>query len=265
VTNYPVKLLIGQIFGGAINCYGYCATDVHDIWFTNAAGTPLPFWIESIAGGVATVWLKTDSIAVGGTTFTLHYGNPFSGSASNGIAIFDLFDDFSGDLSLWNTDAGSPSVSGGLLTLSGADCAIDSKATFGLGYAARCLSRSVATGQYCMPLQWRNWPETSYARWINIGSSSEYYGNGVSSTTAVGQSTAFHVREIRKISTSSLVFWHDAAPGNLYTYSSNASAADRVGIRANGKDVVADWVLVRKIIATEPVVTAVGTTIEVAA
>lgn len=261
VANYPVKLLIGYFAGGALNCDGYCSADFHDIWFTNAAGTPLPFWIESIASGVATVWLNADSIAAGGSTFVLHYGDPFGGSASNGAATFSLFDDFSGDLTLWDT-VGSPSISGGLLTLSGADCAIDSKTTFGIGYAVRCLSRSVTTGQYCMPVQWRNLPETAYARWINMGSNYEYYNTqGATISTTILQSTTFHVREIRKISASSLAFYHDAS-STLYTLDQDASASNRAGIRANGQSVVVDWILVRKIIATEHVVTAVGATFE---
>lgn len=250
VTDYPVKLVIGL---GNLN--GRCSPDFHDIWFTNTAGKHLPFWIESIANNAATVWLKADSIATGGTTFVLRYGDPLKGAESNGASVFSLFDDFSGDLSQWNT-YGTSSISDGLLTLSGSDAAIDSKTTFGLGYAVRCLSKSVTTGQYCMPVQWRNLPESTYVRFLNM-SSYEYYDTSSGNVSGVPQSTTFHVREIRKISSSSTVFYHDAATG-LHTRSFDATNANRAGVRANGINVVADWILVRKVIATEPSLTSVG-------
>ena len=65
----------------------------------------------------ATVWVKVPSIPAGGTiNVYMYYGNPAALSASNGNAVFDFFDDFSGDLSKWTVVGGTWAVESGELS-----------------------------------------------------------------------------------------------------------------------------------------------------
>ena len=86
-----------------------------DIRFVDtSAGTELPYWIESKTDSVsAVVWVKTGM----NNTIYLYYGNSTATSSSNGSAVFDFFDDFSGtalDPARW-TATGSASVANGAL------------------------------------------------------------------------------------------------------------------------------------------------------
>ena len=67
----------------------------------------------------ATVWIKVPSLAAGGSqTVYMYYGNPTASSASDGSAVFDFFDDFSGDLSKWTTVGGTWAIENGELSAS---------------------------------------------------------------------------------------------------------------------------------------------------
>jgi len=101
VTNYQMKVLVGESSGATgedVDCGGLCATDFDDLRFTNAAGTLLDYWIESVSGTtpnqLATVWVECDSIGTGATTFYMYYGNAGAASASSGDDTFLFFDDF---------------------------------------------------------------------------------------------------------------------------------------------------------------------------
>ncbi len=78
-----------------------------------------PYWIESGANTATTkIWVKVDSLAAAATkTIYMYYGNAGAASVSNGTNTFQFFDDFSGDLSKWNINAGTPTVSGGEVTI----------------------------------------------------------------------------------------------------------------------------------------------------
>jgi len=86
-----------------------------DIRFVDtSAGTELPYWIESKTDSVsAVVWVKT---AMNNSIY-LYYGNSTATSSSNGSAVFDFFDDFSGtelNTTRWSA-TGSASVANGAL------------------------------------------------------------------------------------------------------------------------------------------------------
>jgi hypothetical protein len=83
--------------------------DFDDIRFTDTDGlTLLPCWRESyIISSAATFWVKVPSVPSGTKTIYMYYGNPVAGSGSDGLATFDFFDDFSGDLSQWNVHTGT--------------------------------------------------------------------------------------------------------------------------------------------------------------
>lgn len=62
-------------------------SDLSDIRFYDTATTPateLPYWIENISGGVATVWVKTGA----NDSIYLYYGNANGATASSASAVF---------------------------------------------------------------------------------------------------------------------------------------------------------------------------------
>jgi hypothetical protein len=124
VTAYQVRVLVGESSGAAgeeVDCGGLCKTDFADLRFTNAAGTALDYWIESVTGAtpnqLATIWIECDSIETGATTFYMYYGKSDATAVTNGDATFLFFDDFndaSVDSAKW-TNTGNHTESGGTL------------------------------------------------------------------------------------------------------------------------------------------------------
>lgn len=85
--------------------------DFADIRFTDANGTPIPYWIENAsAGSHARVWLALPANA---TAVTMLYSNPEARDAGDPDAVFLFFEDYErGDLSRWSfcgSNAGSQS------------------------------------------------------------------------------------------------------------------------------------------------------------
>jgi len=72
-------------------------SDGSDIRFTTSDGvTPISFWIEgwSAANKIASIWVKVPSIAAGGASLYMYYGNASATDASDGTSTFEFFDDF---------------------------------------------------------------------------------------------------------------------------------------------------------------------------
>lgn len=83
-----------------------CKADYSDIRFTTPDGTTLlDYWIEESDANAATIWVEFNSIPSypDEGSFYIYYGDADATDASNGENTFIFFDDFSGDLSKWNT------------------------------------------------------------------------------------------------------------------------------------------------------------------
>lgn len=91
-------------------------SDFDDIRFIDSDNaTELSHWRESYtASSSATFWVKVPSIAASGTKrIYMYYGNTGVGSASNGAATFDFFDDFSSGLGSWTQERGTWAINAG--------------------------------------------------------------------------------------------------------------------------------------------------------
>ena len=97
LADYQINLPVSYVSG--------MNSDFSELRFKDSSGNILSYWIESyVASTSAQVWVKVPSIAaIGTTTIYMYYGNAGASSASNGEDTFIFFDDFSGDLSKWNT------------------------------------------------------------------------------------------------------------------------------------------------------------------
>jgi hypothetical protein len=92
VTDYQLHVPLDSRF-----YFNLAKPDGSDLRVTAADGTTLlPFWIESWTSGVsASVWVRIPSLDSGAnTTLYFYIGNPAASAASNGAAVFDLFDGF---------------------------------------------------------------------------------------------------------------------------------------------------------------------------
>lgn len=85
--------------------------DFGDIRFYDAvSGRELPYWLVSKTAASANVFIRTGD----SSSIYMYYGNPQATSASNGAAVFELFDDFSDgsiDAALWSVMPGNGALS----------------------------------------------------------------------------------------------------------------------------------------------------------
>ncbi len=98
---------------------GKMQSDCDDVRFYDSDGaTPLNYWLESNCNNPSTgavFWVKIPSIPAGNKTIYMYYGNPGATAGSNGINTFDVFEDFSGDLSRWTQVGTAHNISSGVL------------------------------------------------------------------------------------------------------------------------------------------------------
>jgi PKD repeat protein len=271
VTNYPVQVTLHRTTGTDSGQNVYLGTGVtstfSDIRFTTTSNIPLSYWVESVAGDTATVWVKVSSIPTTGTQLYLYYGKSSAVSESNGANVFGFFDDFSGS-SLNNTWSvvsldTTPVVSGGSVTVRQNGYAwggITSTSTFGLSKAVR------------MKAQYKSIDGSSYGG----GGFTSIYGNGISqgaeietmggnshipisyrSTTVKSVGSAmgtydqnWHIWEVQRISSAQVTYFKDSFTQNLSQAIPDGSLP--VGISAYHTIQVVDWVLVRDIVSPEP-------------
>jgi len=102
LTNYSVRIVLNETNFPYWN--HIATTDGSDIYFTDAGGSPLYYWIENFdpINKTATIWVNVTSIpANSNITIYMYYGgdNPYS-SYNDPEQVFDFYDDFE-DLSNW--------------------------------------------------------------------------------------------------------------------------------------------------------------------
>ncbi len=106
LSGFQVRLALGSGFN-----FSQAKSDGSDVRFADSDGvTLLPYWMESWkpAQSQAVVWVRVPTIAAGGGTIFLYYGNAGAASAASGMATFEFFDDFSGGtLSQWTASGGT--------------------------------------------------------------------------------------------------------------------------------------------------------------
>jgi len=120
-ANYQMRLTVYAGEGeddtadGIIYCDNHCENFPNDIRFGTrndpSIATQLAQWIEESDATSATIWVKCPSD--GSDTFYMFVGNSSASQYSDGENTFIFFDDFeSYDTDKWQTDAGSPEISG---------------------------------------------------------------------------------------------------------------------------------------------------------
>jgi hypothetical protein len=263
VTNYQMMLKVGESSGATgedVDCGSKCQADFDDIRFTKSDGTTLlDYWIESTSGstpnGLANIWIEFDSIGTGATTFYMYYGKADATAVSNGPNTFPFFDHFadsSVSSSLW-TLTGTPSETGTILTCTNGQY-IAGKTSFSTSYAVRTNSAmSAASGvlaefsdgsNYCVL-----YGGATY--WTTQTSKAGTYRDVASATS---RDTNYHIAEVRRNQSTSVIFMLDGATlatESSSTYIPTASIPPFFGRWAVGNSTT-DWILVRYWLTTEP-------------
>jgi len=114
-TGYQMNFMVNYGSGTdtATDIYlnGKCNTDFSDLRFLDSDGFDLNYYVNGqVNGDYADIWVKINAdISTSNTTIFLYYGNDTAISESDGIAVFQLFDDFeSGVLTGWTSGSDEP-------------------------------------------------------------------------------------------------------------------------------------------------------------
>lgn len=265
-AGYQVKLALDT---AALIAEGKMQGDCDDMRFTEADGSAIPYWLESGCNTSSTiVWLKTDLAASSAKNVYMYYGNGTTVSASDGEAVFDFFDGFSGSsldtANKWDVSGtGTNTVSGGIMTTSGTSAyIIKSKTVFGTGYAIRSRLKSAHFNvtTYSEYFSFQNDSSNGIAA-LYSNTSSGYQGkyftqnSTYSATSILGWSAdTYAVQDIIRAASSGIFLVNDASQVTLTSpYYTGADCSVRFRTSsAVGASISADWVLVRKYAATEP-------------
>ena len=85
LTYYQVKVLVnygsGESSEDTVYLNGRCKPDFGDIRFTDNDNNEIPYWIESVSGTLATIWVKVPSITSDSYIY-IYYGNESAATTS---------------------------------------------------------------------------------------------------------------------------------------------------------------------------------------
>ncbi|MFA5365193.1 MAG: DUF2341 domain-containing protein [Candidatus Bathyarchaeia archaeon] len=277
-TGYPVKIIVhygsGSDSTDDVYTSSHCKTDFGDIRFTASDKvTELSYWRETKTDSDnAVYWVKiNDNLDSSTQSIYIYYGKSdasypsLASEAAHGTATFSFFDDFSGDLSKWTTYTKAPTIVSGVLTCYGDagssySSGCKSTSSFGIGYSIRCKSK--LTGLYGWVNAWTvyNTSLTDYSV-VYTDSVDDWRSSTAKSssddtyTSTTDFDSSYHVWDNSRISTSLIRITKDGSSFNDHTTSSKIPTVDlpvNFYVAGSGYKVEVDYVLVRKIIATEP-------------
>ena len=235
----------------------------YDIVFKNSSNVILDYWRESYSATSQVVWVELDSIAsAGATDFYLFYGDTNQGDTSSGDNTFPFYDHFLGssvDMTKWQTVAGlaSGTVGSSEVTLtSGTNRAIGTIPSFGQGYAIRAYIKLPTTSSAYYGFQYNVFAKAVTLLGYTTGH--QFFINGVAQgTTSPTFDANYHILDLFRLvgTTNNIQLFVDNSAASYSTKSSADTEAMTGIIITNdppGGTIVCDWVLIRKITATEP-------------
>jgi uncharacterized delta-60 repeat protein len=257
-------------------------TDCNDLRFTDAAGNKQEYFIESgCNSGSTKINVKVGSIPAGGTSLYLYHGNLAASPGSNGLAVFEFFDDFTGsdlDTTKWTrSDWTGFSVSNGYLHGTNTTGNIFSIATYNSGYTvqAKVKSPTIPTNGF-IPLGLAYTTSRYYDVALLQHPGADHYrvnnawtANGTTPPTGTAETDTMIYSLSLKSTTvfnpqiydvdKSVTYWNagDITMGNVNRQIWLGTRPDGY----TGQSYVADWdwVRVRKYVANEPTFGTLGT------
>ncbi len=267
-TNYQMNITVingsGTDSGATLYIDNKARSDFGDIRFINSTDYELDYWIEkNYTGENATFWVEIPFISnVTDNTIYIYYGKNDATTTSNGTNTFIFFDDFLGvalDTNKWSS-IGSVSVSDSICTVTrsgGINSWIKS-----LDFVS---TNDTATRSYYRPVTRRVWMQNAYdddntmsIHHISTDDAleitSEEAGTNEQDRPETTDHTNYRTYEIRRIGGTSHEFYKDSTLLGIhstYIMEENANITFLTW-NDNGNNIKIDWVLVRKIIGSEP-------------
>jgi PKD repeat protein len=273
VSNYHLRFdvynTIGDSTGWTVFLNENSLSFPNDIRFINAAGTMLPYWIETGTSNAthAVLWVRVDSIAASpsNTVLGIFYGKEDDGGASSGVNTFpELFDEFTSNSfnDTWSVGAAmSATFSGENVTIQGeGDAYINSVTRFGVNKTV--IGRAYMTSGALVRMGFCNdaAPEAfdldifMYGN-PNAGTFNIDSWSGASHTgNAVTISDATHVYRVDRAGASKAVFWVD---NNIIGTHTTDTPTTNIAAEANGRPslpLTLDWIAVGNVTANPPTV-----------
>jgi len=271
LRDYQVKLNVIRSEGTDVSGTIYlpeCKADFADIRFTDNFGSLIPYWIESVTGTTAVVWVKANFFSV--TDIYMYYGNASAVSMSNPDTTMELYDNFTSlNTAKWQVFRGNAVIESGALKagytssqrnrirsykMFGPNHALVARITYPTSAAASIAHVGFGNGE-------SDYAGGKIGYGINTGLSPTYRftyeGSGgetnqycVSISNYTG---SYHIFESRRIgNTASLLVDGAAIVTNQSGASITASFANIELYDANTY-IYVDWLYVRKYSAIEPV------------
>jgi PKD repeat protein len=240
-------------------------SDGKDIRFSDIAGNPISYWIESVTNNIFTIWVK---LPARDPKIYLYYGNSSASSASSGTNTFDFFDDFTSFRdTIWDT-SGSYNIASSELSLASNATGSNyfkSKNTFSVGKIAegKIKSSSIRNmGAYFLSFR------ASVANTSNVGAllyARSDVDNGIYLYNAVGGTytqidkvaptiTNYHIYSLMWLNSLDSVSSDGTELGANSTnvYTGDCYLYINGGYAGAGTSATWDWIRVRKIGTTQP-------------
>lgn len=258
LSNFQVDFTLDT---AALIAAGKMQADCADLRVTLSSGDILPHWIETGDAGcgesATRIWTRVTNIPASGTTIYAYYGNSTTTDSQDGEAVFEFFDDFSGeelDMSKWDSWSTSPySINDGVLTLEGAcNTGIISE---GLDIRnVRVRARMIAASDSGLLTRVIDGANLHLLR-INVGSNATDYYRRTSNTWAVlggaystfGNWSIFRIVEFIAIENN---FYSTLDGTSLGTVSDSQHQSGGIGLRRCGGNPSFDWVFATKAVAS---------------
>ncbi len=239
--------------------------------------TPIPFWIESGCNTSDTIiWLKfPDAISMGSTEYiSARYGFPTMTTKSNGNNVFPFFDDFSSatyDTTKWTELTGTVTQSGGILSLSNNSGVFAGNYTLPYNSIIETSANPLSTSRVGVAI--RAATQSDYG-FVGDGTSNiidilwwsgSLFAESNSGENVLGAFTTGFQKYM-------MIYRPDDNDTVDYDYNNGLSTANRAGTSpadtlhptlysSNGQSDY-DFILVRKYVANEPIVTISGQSIK---
>jgi len=225
----------------------------------NEASGVLNYWVENYTADNMTAWVRRLENA--DNKIYVYYSNPSVGAAENGDNVFLFFDDFNDgslDANKWDK-IGTPTESGGFLTLDSDFEKVDSTSTWNRNVALRFMARIGinTTGSPWVGFRGPNEAVPLIEVLANIQTSGQVAGRTyITSSTFTSNFHAVNEWHVYDIAwrTDNAAFWVDNVyKGSITTQvSTSAKPVEIEGYL--GTTNTADWILVRKYVSPEPTV-----------
>lgn len=272
-TDYQVLLKVGQTAsstGSDFNLGGHSLNFPHDIRFTDSGGSnQLSYWQWKVTGvspsSTAYFYVKvTDTLDATGTIY-IYYGKTAGTSASNGANTFLFFDDFTTiDTSVWTQTGTNSIVSSTILrsgqTVSNASSYLQTTSSIYFGNNTEMMASSsfnktsvsyIYLGYYDVSGMFGHaWSRSTKTYWVSPDTQFDTIYSGVWHTW---QAQRYGVNSCKAI----------ISGGTKATMSGCSTATSTIRV-ASAYDKTTnvysytDWVLIKKMITTEPAFYSVG-------